>query len=96
MCCTRTNTPSGNESFSDKNQNTIFVSHRLQAVQQALDKARAGRTCLVIAHRLTTVQNADLICVIQNGIVVEQGAHNQLLALGGIYARLYNSQPGIH
>lgn len=58
--------------------------------------ARTGRTCLIIAHRLTTVQNADLICVLQNGQVFEQGTHAELLASNGIYAKLYNSQPGIH
>lgn len=61
-------------------------------VQQALDSARSGRTCLVIAHRLSTVQNADAICVLRGGTIVEYGTHNDLLALGGIYARLYNAQ----
>lgn len=61
-------------------------------MQQALDAARSGRTCLVIAHRLTTVQNADLIYVLQNGEVREQGTHSELLASNGIYAKLCNSQ----
>ncbi|XP_030057533.1 ATP-dependent translocase ABCB1 isoform X1 [Microcaecilia unicolor] len=61
-------------------------------VQQALDNARQGRTCIVIAHRLTTVQNADIIAVIQNGRVVEQGTHNQLLARQGAYYALVNTQ----
>ncbi|XP_075812232.1 multidrug resistance protein 2 [Microtus pennsylvanicus] len=56
-----------------------------KVVQEALDKAREGRTCIVIAHRLSTVQNADLIVVIQNGKVKEQGTHQQLLAQKGIY-----------
>ncbi|XP_053548248.1 ATP-dependent translocase ABCB1-like [Bombina bombina] len=61
-------------------------------VQKALDDARQGRTCVVIAHRLTTVQNADTIAVIQNGKVIEQGTHNQLLAKQGAYYALVNSQ----
>ncbi|XP_053571698.1 ATP-dependent translocase ABCB1-like [Bombina bombina] len=61
-------------------------------VQKALDDARQGRTCIVIAHRLTTVQNADIIAVIQNGVVVEQGTHNQLLAKQAAYYALVNSQ----
>uniref|UniRef100_A0A8D0GPQ2 Uncharacterized protein n=1 Tax=Sphenodon punctatus TaxID=8508 RepID=A0A8D0GPQ2_SPHPU len=61
-------------------------------VQKALDDARKGRTCIVIAHRLTTVQNADIIAVIQNGKVVEQGTHSQLLAMEGLYYDLVNAQ----
>ncbi|NWW55276.1 MDR1 protein, partial [Pedionomus torquatus] len=60
-------------------------------VQKALDNARQGRTCIVIAHRLTTVQTADIIAVIQNGRVVEQGTHNQLLAKEGHYYALVNA-----
>ncbi|XP_055308357.1 multidrug resistance protein homolog 65-like [Sitodiplosis mosellana] len=63
-----------------------------QVVQQAIDSARSGRTCLVIAHRLSTVQNADAICVLRGGNIVEYGTHNELLSLGGIYTRLYNAQ----
>ncbi|XP_042330140.1 ATP-dependent translocase ABCB1 isoform X2 [Sceloporus undulatus] len=63
-------------------------------VQEALDKARQGRTCIVIAHRLSTVQNADSIAVIQNGKVTEQGTHQQLLAAKGIYYSLVNVQAG--
>ncbi|NXD79725.1 MDR1 protein, partial [Halcyon senegalensis] len=63
-------------------------------VQEALDKAREGRTCIVIAHRLSTIQNADKIAVIQNGKVVEQGTHQQLLAAKGIYYSLVNVQSG--
>lgn len=64
-----------------------------QMVQSALDAASSGRTCLVIAHRLSTVQNADLICVLQQGRVVEQGTHTQLMDLdGGLYRRLFKAQ----
>ncbi|ETE61509.1 Multidrug resistance protein 1 [Ophiophagus hannah] len=59
-----------------------------KVVQEALDKARQGRTCIIIAHRLSTVQNADSIAVIQNGKVMEQGTHQQLLAQKGIYYSL--------
>ncbi|KAH1178447.1 hypothetical protein KIL84_012149 [Mauremys mutica] len=61
-------------------------------VQKALDDARKGRTCIVIAHRLMTVQNADVIAVIHNGKVVEQGTHSQLLAKEGHYYALVNAQ----
>ncbi|XP_030120659.4 ATP-binding cassette sub-family B member 5 isoform X7 [Taeniopygia guttata] len=61
-------------------------------VQKALDNARQGRTCIVIAHRLSTVQTADIIVVIQNGRVVEQGTHSQLMAKEGHYYALVNAQ----
>ncbi len=63
-----------------------------QAVQRALDTALAGRTSLVIAHRLSTVRNADLILVVDAGRVVQQGTHPELLAGGGLYADLYRTQ----
>ncbi|KAF9404902.1 Multidrug resistance protein 1 [Podila epigama] len=61
-------------------------------VQEALDKARHGRTTIVIAHRLSTIQDADLILVIKDGLVVEAGQHNELVALEGIYANLCKKQ----
>ncbi|XP_071661151.1 ATP-binding cassette sub-family B member 5 isoform X2 [Patagioenas fasciata] len=61
-------------------------------VQKALDNARQGRTCIIIAHRLTTIQTADIIAVIQNGRVIEQGTHSQLLAKEGQYYALVNAQ----
>lgn len=57
-------------------------------VQQALENLRAERTCFVIAHRLSTVRQADRICVLDGGRLVEQGSHEELLALGGAYAKL--------
>lgn len=51
-----------------------------------------GRTSFVIAHRLSTIKNADLILFMKDGDIVEQGTHNELLAKGGYYADLYNSQ----
>ena len=61
-------------------------------VQRAMDKLTAGRTSFVIAHRLSTIKNADLILVMRDGDIVESGNHEQLLAKGGFYAELYNSQ----
>uniref|UniRef100_A0A4W3KD90 ATP-binding cassette sub-family B member 5 n=1 Tax=Callorhinchus milii TaxID=7868 RepID=A0A4W3KD90_CALMI len=61
-------------------------------VQEALDQAREGRTCVVIAHRLTTVQNADVITVINNGKVLESGTHEQLMAKRKAYYNLVNAQ----
>jgi ATP-binding cassette, subfamily B, bacterial MsbA len=60
-------------------------------VQDALAEFSRGRTTLVIAHRLSTVQNADLICVMEDGTIMEQGTHSELLARGQVYARLYNT-----
>lgn len=62
------------------------------AVQRALDNALAGRTSLVIAHRLSTVRQADQILVVDDGRVVERGTHTELLARGGLYADLYATQ----
>jgi len=61
-------------------------------VQQAMDKLMEGRTSFVIAHRLTTIKNADCILVMKDGDIIESGTHEQLLKRGGFYANLYNSQ----
>jgi len=62
------------------------------AVQRALDTALAGRTALVIAHRLSTVRGADQILVVVDGRIVQRGKHHELMAQGGVYADLYNTQ----
>ena len=61
-------------------------------IQQAMDKAMEGRTSFIIAHRLSTIKNADIILVLKDGDIVESGNHETLLAKGGFYAELYNSQ----
>ncbi|KAG7475856.1 multidrug resistance protein 1-like [Solea senegalensis] len=65
-----------------------------KVVQEALDQASQGRTCIIVAHRLSTIQNADRIAVLQGGVVVEQGTHQQLLAKKGIYHMLVTTQLG--
>lgn len=62
------------------------------AVQEAFKTALAGRTSLVIAHRLSTVRAADLIVVVAEGRVVERGTHEELMDLGGLYSDLYRTQ----
>jgi ATP-binding cassette subfamily B protein len=61
-------------------------------IQEAMHSMMNGRTCFVIAHRLSTIQNADLILVVKDGNVIEQGNHAELIAKGGFYSALYNSQ----
>ncbi|XP_032690175.1 multidrug resistance protein homolog 49 isoform X1 [Odontomachus brunneus] len=63
-----------------------------KVVQQALDKAMEGRTCITIAHRLATIRNADVICVVDKGAVAEMGTHDDLMAAGGLYAQLHALQ----
>ena len=61
-------------------------------IQRAMDRLTEGRTSFVIAHRLSTIKNADLILVLKDGDIIESGNHEELLAKGGFYADLYNSQ----
>ena len=63
-----------------------------QAIVHAMENLMAGRTSFVIAHRLSTIVDADLILVMDHGNIIEQGSHEELLARGGAYAELYQSQ----
>jgi ATP-binding cassette subfamily B protein len=61
-------------------------------IQQAFHTMMRGRTSFIVAHRLSTIREADVILVMRAGQIVEQGSHKQLLQQGGFYAQLYNSQ----
>ena len=61
-------------------------------IQDALERLLEGRTAVVIAHRLSTIRDADVICVVEDGRIVEQGKHDELLARGGLYRQLYEQQ----
>ena len=61
-------------------------------IQAALNRLMQGRTTLVVAHRLSTIENADRILVMEKGRIIEQGSHAELLSQNGAYAKLYNMQ----
>ena len=63
-----------------------------ELVQKAMDQLTVGRTSFIIAHRLSTIKNADLILVMNDGNIIEQGRHDELIKKNGFYAKLYNSQ----
>ena len=75
----------------DEATSSVDTRTELQ-IQDAMDKLMHGRTSFVIAHRLSTIKNADLILVMKDGDIIESGNHEELLAKGGFYAELYNSQ----
>ena len=75
----------------DEATSNIDTRTELQ-VQDAFDKLMRGKTSFVVAHRLSTVRNASLILVMKDGKIIEQGTHDELLARGGFYNKLYNSQ----
>ena len=69
---------------------TSSIDTRTEAlVQRGMDALMHGRTVFVIAHRLSTVQNSDVIMVLDHGNIIERGTHDQLIAAGGTYAKLY-------
>ena len=61
-------------------------------IQKAMDTLMEGRTSFIIAHRLSTIKNADIILVLKDGDIIEQGNHEELMAMNGFYTNLYNSQ----
>lgn len=75
----------------DEDTSSIDTRTELQ-VQAAFDELMKGRTSFVVAHRLSTIRNADCILVMRGGRIVENGTHDELLAAGGFYATLYSSQ----
>ena len=81
----------GNPSIVILDEATATVdSHTEKVIQTGLDNLLAGRTALIIAHRLSTVRNVDRIFVMDKGRIIEQGNHNELLSHGGIYAQLHS------
>ena len=72
--------------------NVSLTEHLEVLIQEAMNALREQRTSFVIAHRLSTIRGADVILVMEDGHIVEQGDHDELLRLGGAYARLYNAQ----
>lgn len=77
--------------FLDEATSSIDTRTEMQ-IQKAFDTLMRGRTSFIVAHRLSTIREADIILVMQNGTIVEQGRHEELLAKGGFYAELYRSQ----
>lgn len=61
----------------------------MQAIQQALNSVQ---TCIIVAHRLSSIKNVDVICVMHNGKIVETGGHSELIAMNGVYTKLYQAQ----
>ena len=77
--------------FLDEATSSIDTRTELR-IQKAFDTLMEGRTSFIVAHRLSTIQEADLILVMRNGQIVEQGTHQQLLEKRGFYSELYRSQ----
>ena len=75
----------------DEATSSIDTRTELQ-VQEAFDRLMSGRTSFIVAHRLSTIQNADQIIVMNHGQIMEKGTHEELLAKNGFYAQLYHAQ----
>jgi ABC-type multidrug transport system fused ATPase/permease subunit len=67
-------------------------THSEALVQEAIDRSLESKTAIIVAHRLSTIKNADRILVMDKGKIAEQGKHEELLAAGGLYAELYSRQ----
>ena len=80
------------EFLAAKGYDMTGVDSSEEMLQKAMDKLMEGRTSFIIAHRLSTIKNADLILVMNEGNVIEQGTHEELIKKDGFYANLYNSQ----
>ena len=78
----------------DPDEAASSVDTRTKRSSEAMEKLREGRTSFVIAHRLSTIRSADVILVLEDGDVVEQGNHEELLERGGAYAKLHSLQFG--
>ena len=78
--------------FSDDAPAAEIDMEVMEPLQKAMEKLMENRTSFIIAHRLSTIRNADVILVMDEGDIVEQGAHEELLARKGYYAELYNAQ----
>ena len=77
--------------FLDEATSSIDTRTEMK-IQKAFDTMMRGRTSFIVAHRLSTIREADMILVMRDGHIVEQGKHDELLAEGGFYAQLYQSQ----
>ena len=70
----------------------LIITSTDDEIQEAFERMMEGRTSFIVAHRLSTIRNADLILVMKDGSIIEQGTHDELIAKGGFYHTLYNSQ----
>lgn len=97
LCC-YTSVHVGQQKPCANPSNAYQIIYSCDDVQGALDKLMVGRTSIVIAHRLTTVRNADKIAVVQRGVVLEEGTHDELMQMGtdGAYVQLARAQAGAH
>ena len=73
---------------------TLFAGGTEAAIQRSLDTLKEGRTVIAIAHRLSTIRNADKIYVLEDGEIVENGTHDELVTIGKVYSNLWDVQTG--